>query len=88
MAMNSFGNINLMQPMGGLNMHSKCLDFFSFKFFLEERGWWGWWGDFFFSFSFVPNMFPSSSQWVPITFPKCSFQVPNVFPTVVLKCCC
>ncbi len=28
-------------------------------------------------FSFVPNMFPSSSQWVPIRFSMCS---PRVFP--------
>jgi hypothetical protein len=31
--MNSFGNRNLMQPMGRLSMHSKCLDFFVLKFF-------------------------------------------------------
>jgi len=32
-----------MQPMGRLSMHSKCLDFFSFKF-------WGWGAGGFFSF--------------------------------------
>jgi hypothetical protein len=32
--MNSFGNRNFMQPMGRLTMHSKCLDFFSFKFWV------------------------------------------------------
>jgi hypothetical protein len=54
------------KPMGRLSLHSKCLDFFSFKF------WMGGGGGFFFPFSFVPNMFPSSSQWVP--------KIPNVFP--------
>jgi hypothetical protein len=35
-------------------------------------------GRIFFHFSFVPNMFPSSSQWVPIKFPMCSPRgVPN-----------
>jgi hypothetical protein len=29
-------------------------------------------GRVFFHFPFVPNMFPSSSQWVPIKFPICS----------------
>jgi hypothetical protein len=29
-------------------------------------------GRIFFHFSFVLNMFPSSSQWVPIKFPICS----------------
>ncbi len=29
-------------------------------------------GEDFFHFSFVPYMFPSSSQWVPIRFPICS----------------
>jgi hypothetical protein len=27
MLTNNFGNRNFMQPMGRLNMHSKCLDF-------------------------------------------------------------
>ncbi len=56
-----------MVPMGRLSMHSKCLDFLSFKFFFGAG--WGGGGKI---FSFVPNMFPSSSQWVPIRFPKCS----------------
>jgi hypothetical protein len=34
------------------------------------------WGEIFFHFSFVPNMFPSSFQWVPFMFPMCS---PRVF---------
>jgi len=55
---------NFMQPkpMGRLSVHSKCLDFFSFNFWVGLE-------DFFFLFSFVPNMFPSSSH-----------QVPNVYP--------
>jgi hypothetical protein len=69
MMMNSFGNRNFMQPMGRLSMPSKCLDFFPFKFWI-----WGGGGRTFFHFSFVPNMFPSSSQWVPNVFPK---GVPN-----------
>jgi hypothetical protein len=32
MVTNRVGNRNFMQPMGRLSMHSKCLDFFSFKF--------------------------------------------------------
>ncbi len=63
--MNRFGNRNFMQPMGRLNMRSKCLDFFSFKFWVGV-------GEGFFHFSFVPNMFPSSSQWVLIRFSICS----------------
>ncbi len=46
-------------------MHSKCLQFFSFKF-------WAGWVEDFFHFSFVPKMFPSSFQWVPTRFPICS----------------
>ncbi len=61
--MNSFGNRNFMQPMGRLCMHSKCLVLFSFEF----------WGEEFFHFSLVPNMFPSSSQWVP----QVLIRVPN-----------
>jgi hypothetical protein len=55
----------------GSNMHSRCLDFF----FLLSFGWGGW-GEDFFHFSFVPNMFPSSSQWVPNMLPK----FPMLFP--------
>jgi hypothetical protein len=33
--MNSFGNRNFMQPMGRLSMHSKCLDLFSYKFWVR-----------------------------------------------------
>jgi hypothetical protein len=64
MVMNSFGNRNFMQPMGRLSMHSKCPDFFSFKF-------WGGGEEDFFHFFFVPNMFPSGYHQVP--------KVPNVF---------
>jgi hypothetical protein len=59
MVMNSFGDGNFMQPMGRLSMHSKCLDFFSFEFWVGVRG------KDFFHFSFVPNMFLSSSQCIP-----------------------
>jgi hypothetical protein len=65
MVANSFGNRNFMQPMVKLSMHSKCLDFFSFKFWVVV-------GEDFFHFSFVSNTFPSSSQRVPIRFPICS----------------
>jgi hypothetical protein len=63
MVMNSFGNKNFMQPMGRLSMHSKCLDFFPFRFWGGEGGARGGGRDFF-HFAFVPNMFPSSSQCV------------------------
>ncbi len=46
----------VVQPMGRLSKHSKCLDG----------------GRTSFHFFFVPNMFPSSSQWVPIRLPICS----------------
>ncbi len=39
-------------------------------FFLLSFGW--GWQRIFFHFSFVPNMFLSSSQWVPIRLPICS----------------
>ncbi len=69
MVMTSFGNRNFMQPMGRLNMHSKCFDFI----FLLSFGWGKGKGDFFFIL-FVPNMFFSSSHQVPNVFPK---GVPN-----------
>jgi len=57
---------NFMQPIGGLNMHSKSLDLFSFKF-----GGWGVAGVgelFFFSFflcsQHVPFKFPMDSKYV------------------------
>jgi hypothetical protein len=62
----NFGNRNFMKPMGRLNMPSKCLDFFSFKF-------WGVLGrgrkfSFFLCSLQVPNGFPSGSSRVfPIT---------------------
>jgi len=71
MVTNSFGNQKYMHSQWvGWSMHSKCLDFFSFKFWVLGGG-----GGGFFHFSFVPNMFPSSSQFVPYV-PKVS---PNVF---------
>jgi hypothetical protein len=42
-----------------------CLDFFSFKFWVDGVG-----GAFFFHFTFVPNMFP-----------LCYLQVPSEFPS-------
>jgi hypothetical protein len=59
MVMNSFGNRNFMQPMGRLSMHSKCLDFFLFKFWIGGE-------DFFFIFP----LFPMGSHQVPNVFPK------------------
>jgi hypothetical protein len=38
MVPNNFGNRNFMQPMGRLNMHSKCLDLFILCFGLKGRG--------------------------------------------------
>ncbi len=70
MVTNSFRNKNFMQPMGRLSMHSKCLDFF----LLSLPGGEGGGKEDFFLFSFVPNMFPLSSQCAPIRFPK---GVPN-----------
>ncbi len=62
MVTNSFGNRNFMQPMGRLSMHSKCLDFFSFKF------WVGWGREDFFSFFLCPQIFalaisPGQKWW-------------------------
>ncbi len=62
MVTNSFGIRNFMHPMGRLSKHSKCLDFFSFKFWVGgvEGGGRG----IFFLLSFVPfksPMFPMSS---------------------------
>ncbi len=71
MVTNSFGNRNFMEAMGRLSMHSKCLGLFSLSFGLGRVG------EVFFHFSFVLNMFSSSSKWVPIRFPMCS---PRVFP--------
>jgi len=70
MVMNSFGNRNLMQAMARLSMHSKCLDFFSFKFWVGAVG---GVGEGFFSFLLC-------SQHVPLKFLTCSHQVPNLFP--------
>ncbi len=78
MVTNSFGNRNFLQPMGRRSMHSKCLVFFffSFKFWVRWGGGVGMTKMIFCHFSFVPNMFPSSSpmgsQYIPL--------VPNVFP--------
>jgi hypothetical protein len=38
MVTNSFGNKNFVQSVGRLSIHSKCLDFFSFKFWGGEGG--------------------------------------------------
>ncbi len=75
MVPNSFGNRNFMQPMGRLSMHSKCLDFFSFKF-----AWGGGGGGVFFFFLFFSNVFPSFFTKKHLFY--ISF-VPNVFPMVV-----
>jgi hypothetical protein len=48
-----FGNRNFMQPIARLSMHSKCLEFFSFKFWGPGGGGGGG-GGFFFFFSFFP----------------------------------
>jgi hypothetical protein len=63
MVTNNFENRNCMQPMGKLSMHSKCLDFSSFK--LEGGG--GGGERIFFSYAQhvpfqVPNGFPSVPQ--------------------------
>jgi hypothetical protein len=62
-----FGNRNFMQPMGRLSMHSKCLDFISFKFWVVVVVV----GGFFFLFP----LFPTCSFQVPNVFPK---GVPNI----------
>ncbi len=59
MVTNSFENRNFMLRMGRLSMHSKFLEFFSFKFLVGGGGARG--GGFFSFFlcSFqVPNVFP------------------------------
>ncbi len=69
-----FGNRNFMQPIARLSMHSKCLEFFSFKFWGPGGGGGGR-GDFFSFFLCslkVPYGFPSGSHYAPY--------VPNVFP--------
>jgi len=52
----------------GPSMHSRCLVFFPFMFW-GGVGWEGVWGEIFFHFSQLPNVFT-----------LCSFQVPNGFP--------
>jgi hypothetical protein len=69
MVTNSFGNRNFMLRMGRLSMHSKFLEFFSFKFWVGERG-----EEDFFHFPFVPFKFSMSSHQVPNVFPM---GVPN-----------
>jgi hypothetical protein len=78
MVTNSFGNRTFMKPMGRLSMHSKCLDFFSFKFWVGvgERG------EDLSHFFFVPNMFSSSSQLVPYV-PMCSSKVFSIAPHLI-----
>ncbi len=75
MVMNSFGNRNFMQPMGGLNMHSKCLVFFFFhlSFGLGEVG--GFFS-FFLCSQHVLFKFPMDS----IRFPMCSSKVFPIAP--------
>jgi len=67
MVTNCFGNGNLMQPMGRLSMHSKCLDFFLLNFGWGRQG--GWGKDF-----FLFLLFPTCFHLVPNLFPK---GVPN-----------
>jgi hypothetical protein len=67
MVMNGFGNRNFMQTTGRLSNAFKVPFFFLLSFGLGGGGG-------FFHFSFVPNMFPSGSQYVPNVFPK---DVPN-----------
>jgi hypothetical protein len=55
----------------GWSMRSKCLDFFSFKFWVARMG-----GGFF-SFFLCSQHVPSSSQWVPIKCPMSSQWVPK-----------
>ncbi len=59
---------NFMQSMGRLSMHSKCLDFFSFKF---------WCGGGFFTFFLC-------SHHVPFAFPSGSHSVPKFLPLPLL----
>ncbi len=67
----------------GPSMHSSCLAFFPFKFRGE-----GVMGKiFFFHFSLVPTMFPSSSQQVPNVLPNMFFIAPHFYPICVGKCC-
>jgi hypothetical protein len=61
MVTNSFGNWNFMQPMGRLSMHSRMIQFFSFR-----GGGGGQWFLFFFPCSHeVSKVFPDHSQFVP-----------------------
>jgi hypothetical protein len=86
MVTNSFGNRTFMQPMGRLSMHSKCLDFFSFKFWVSG-GRWGGFFSFFLSSQHVLVKFPSGSQYVPYVpyvFPKVSI-APHLLPYVLPK---
>jgi hypothetical protein len=75
----SFGNRNFMQPMGRLSMHSKCLVFFPFKFWVV--------GGRFFSFFLL---FPTCSLQVSNVFPiatrfnlTCFAQSPPLFTFIV-----
>jgi len=76
MVMNSFGNKNFMQPMGRLSMHSKCLDFFSFRF----RGGRGGGGIF-----FILPLFPTCSLQVPIRFRMCSARLFPLAPQILVE---
>jgi hypothetical protein len=61
-------------PLARLSMHSKCLDFFSFEF------WVGGGEDF-----LIFHLFPTCSLQVPNGFPSGSQHFPSV-PNVFLKC--
>jgi len=52
----------------------------------SQKFWVGVWGEGFFSFSFVRNMFPSSSQWVHTKFSMCSSRVFPIAPCVNSIC--
>jgi hypothetical protein len=54
MVANNFGTRNFMQPMGMLSMHSKCLDLFSFRFWIEAGV--GGRGIFFLCSQYVPKV--------------------------------
>jgi hypothetical protein len=56
MVMNNFKKRNCMQLVGSFACVQGVLIFFVLG--------WGW-GEVFFSFSIIPNVFSSSSQWVP-----------------------
>ncbi len=62
MVVKFFGNRNFMHPMGRFSMHSKCLGFFSFKFFVGGRGGGGGFFPFLLCSQHVPFKWPMSSH--------------------------